>query len=966
MAPPIVNTEYYYVLKNRIHRFNTFYADQLKFGLDDRITDDIFECLHDAWVTVSMDTKGDAAKNLDAGVVISEESFEQLKEGAIGLKDRLIAIAVSKQLGERYYDENGREYYDYTYVSHEILEICVLAMYTYTNFFQQCKYIENYGVERDMGPRRAKEIAKAMFPAELKMFEVQEKSRQLFDNPLHNVKLEMDREIYKDGTNYQITFNDSNDRIPYKEVKEQHDREKQAEYKRTNEEIERKKQDKEEQLRQQQILAEQNRIIYENRMNPEMGDYSVYDSFRHAFDVVPDDDPPDARHEHFYAFFKKLGIDEKDLTAQTLIKAMYEVHNEMANDPDDLVFCEKVLPIYRQLQAFAFEVSAKESIAAGTKVDLNSTARKVDEVMAALYCTVNALGAQRGDTVTRRRAAELINGTYHRQADPKLNAWIRAAAIDRVKAYYREEGIEALNENAKSRLDYYRDSAMTSSGIASYVRHCAEEYTRYQEAIRSNSLEDGAFEQAMARGFLMDEAYALEKRIETRYASVWSKIFRVVSYLRQANALSKVKTVLGIDQNTRIADAFVEDRLNNIAKDFSDPAAVDFGRIRYDKDHKTKVTEHILAVLKLSLPGKDIPHAEDLGNVIEESGQSELDCDGDIKTTHSEYLKEQARIEEEKRLEKERLEKERLEREKAEREKAEEEERLRLEKEVERVRREKLALAEKEELYNLKVDDLEVKIEKLTDIYNKFAGEERANNELLEKRANEIPDKISMLETEKSEIPVQIEELRVQEANILQSLSEKIKDLTDNEISDKDIRNAEKEARGHVQKQIGDQGLASIKRVAEQLENNEVVKVLQGALSEINKQIAEKQARIPKIDIEIRNLWSEHARLKNQISKPSSELTTTASELKKLKDEYNYMKENKDAIIMSGEGLGFHEELFFEGENFKVRDSILRPSNWQPSDRYTVIVDGVDDARSLPLSEPVEDTGRESQISISM
>jgi tetratricopeptide (TPR) repeat protein len=124
---------------------------------------------------------------------------------------------------------------------------------------------------------------------------------------------------------------------------------------------------------------------------------------------------------------------------------MNDVHKDTKDNSDNLEFCAQVEPIYRQLQAHAFEAAIKRGIEDREVIDLNSVSRKVDETMAALYCTVNLEGFQNPNDTVRARAAEVINGVYMNVAKPNVSEWLRAAAIDNVKKYYREKGTNTLS-----------------------------------------------------------------------------------------------------------------------------------------------------------------------------------------------------------------------------------------------------------------------------------------------------------------------------------------------------------------------------------------------------------------------------------------------------------------------------------------------------------------------------------------
>ena len=737
------------------------------------------------------------------------------------------------------------------------------------------------------------------------------------------------------------------------------------------EERARRQREKEEEEALRPIRAEEERLEWERQLPNQEEDFSDYESLKHVIPVVENENPPSKINEHFYAYFAKLGIDEKDLNAQSLIGAMHRVQMAMKdNETDHYEFCKLIKPIYRQLQVLAFEARAKSDIENGREINFNETAETVDEVMGALYYTVNPVGFKKGTLETRIRAAAILNGTYMSE-ERKVSRVIREDVIKYVKHIYKTKGFDYFKEKGE---EFYLEYASEEKSTGSVIRQFNETvsyYDRYKAALADNRSNDTVHQQSLYRKFYMDNAYALEKRIETRYPSFWSKLFHFVSYFRQTSVLDHMKKALGIKAETHIRDIMVDENLNLFVKDFSDVDDFNKTRNHYNEAIKTGVLEHITNNLKVQLQ-KDLPEV-DIHDVINEvvklpvepQKNNEIIEANAIDTEIEKQLREQKRIEEARRKEEERLEKERLEKERIEREKEEAEERRRREEEERRAERERLVRAEKEDLYNQKLDELELKIERLSETYNKFYQEERLNAEHYEKQINSIPEKVSILEAQKADIPIEIDNLEAEGAKIMTSISEKIKDITENVIPKKDIKDARLESAKAIGKDVNNTSFKNANKINEYIDNDPVIKALRSALEDINKQISEKQASIPKITGEINKLWREQERLKKLANSPSEELTTTASELKKLKDEYAYMRAHKDDIIESGEGLGFHEGLFFEGENFRVRDSILRPSNYQPiSGRETVIINDLKEEKDIPFAPPIEEGGNAPQMGI--
>ena len=164
MAPQIVNQETYYALKARTHFFNQRYGQQLKHMYDDTVTEDLFSSLRDTWTDIAQYQTDDFSKtDLPFDLWITDENFERLKDAVATIRIHFAGIARDKNLGEKYVEQNGEGATDYTNVSREIFEICMLALHTYTNFFKHCDYwIRLRQFNSDTAEKRAKELAKEM------------------------------------------------------------------------------------------------------------------------------------------------------------------------------------------------------------------------------------------------------------------------------------------------------------------------------------------------------------------------------------------------------------------------------------------------------------------------------------------------------------------------------------------------------------------------------------------------------------------------------------------------------------------------------------------------------------------------------------------------------------------------------------------------------------------------------------
>lgn len=955
MAPPIINKDYYYVLKNRILSFNKRYEEKLMFKGDHRITEDMFDVLSESWKTIAQEhSKSLDIKDVPVDEEISEPLFEQFLQGAQTMVDGLTGLAFNKGLGEVYV-ELEKEHYDYTHLSHEIFEIAMLAMYTYTSFFQQCRHIKNYGRESETGIRRAKKMAETLFPKDWHIFETPYKSQLLLDNPLMPFQFEVDKGVYRDEKTYQL-HTDPKERKPYEKIHEKNLKAQAERIDRLDQERQQKKIDKENAIKQHFIDDEKRRIISEKRHNPQIGDYSVYGTFRDVLQKSRNYEEPGANFEHFYAIFKqKLDIPEDVLNAQTLLDAMHEIkYNGVFNEP----FVDQIMPVYHQLQCAAFESAAKRCVEQNIPIDFNDVSRKVDEVMAALYCASEPLKFQSSDEDARILAAEIMNGKLSNRVAPQFNEWLRLGAINQVKEDYRAIGNDAFNRNAEAIYNSYTEYSLSSSRIAKNARHDAVGYTEYREAIESGKMKDDAFSQAIVRSSFMDKAYALEKRIETRYATRWSRFIRMVSYRRQLNALADMKEALGIAPDRRVADAYLEDRLENVVKDFSNIKEIDTGRKMFTKsrDKKESVTEHIRDMMKNAMNGKELPHIEDY---TEEIIKRELDGVND-DTVNGRMRKQELEEQERKRQEEE--ERKRLEKEEEERRK--EEERLkRVEEEKEREKQreiEERVRKEKEELYNQKVDEKQLKIEKLmVELKNLTLVDEKRWAEYKEKSdeyGKEIQKMVDL--EEQHNYNVSLLKQYEKDAEVLtEKLNEEIQKLVNQAVPEKKMEDVKKKAEKNAEKHIaGGNALKGAEKISKNIED--ATRSMTQELNELNLKIDNQRNLIKRYNEKKLEFVRKQDEYNKKINVHSDDWREANTALNNAKKELEHMQQNKEKIIETGEGLGFDLEAFLGGDDFRGRPSVFVSINNNDNDklRFTVVRDSdVSEPDDLEVEPPVDE-----------
>jgi hypothetical protein len=958
MAPQVLNQETYYALKARIHFFNQRYGVKLKYLYDATVTEELFSSLSETWTEIAQYQTDDFSKtDLPLDLWITDENFEKLKDAVATIRFHFASVARDKELGEKYMEQNGKEATDYTNVSSEIFEICMLALHTYTNFFKHCDYwIRLNQFNSDTAEKRAKELAKEMhLNQSLHTFDLDLDSKQWIDNPFDNIHLDIAKKAFNKDNYTDPQWDNYKNKEPYINVKKAKDRAEAIRIANVQKEIEQKKLEKIQREQQSLINSENARIVFEKRLNPQIGDYSVYNTFRDAIPNVDNIDPTPEKLEHFYAFFKKLGIDEKDLSAQTLVQAMDDAHRETKDNLDSLEFCIAVEPIYRQLQAHAYEAAAKRAIESRERIDFNVVSRQVDETMAALYCTSNLVGFQQPDEKTRLRAAELINGTYMGVAKSNVSEWLRAAAIENVKNYYREQGIAKLTARADGIYNSFAERGNSSGNIAERAKTAAKEYARYKRAVLAGTCHDDKFAQGETRNMYMDHAYALERRVETRYATRWSRFIRLVSYLRQKNALAEMKKSLGIDKDRRIEDEFLEVRLNDFANDFSDPKDVNSLRIQYTKEPESKVIEHVRATLKLSIRGKNLPEALIIEEPVVKEG---FDPPNAGKTVIGEMLKE-----EEDRKEEERLKL--IEEEKAKEKERQEEIRRQNEKKEEEMR--KQAILEKKEIeYQEKLNEAKKRVEELEKIRKKLEDQQNKANEKIDKEIALIPGRINDLQEENYQIKLNIDSLKYKLESTMKLISQKANEAA----QETNIEKSEGVA-GFFKGVLGIdkwEQKKDAKRVNQAISNDEFFsEMTQTVLSKISVDIQNEELKIKKNEDEIKELYRKETKLK-QSKEPSAELKGAVTDHKAAKEHLQYLIDNKDKIVCVGENISFQDALLYSDDSFDVDNNVLRPTvrdSYVSNDgRFTVVVDGISEDENVPVSSRVNGDVKNKQEEI--
>ena len=254
------------------------------------------------------------------------------------------------------------------------------------------------------------------------------------------------------------------------------------------------------------------------------------------------------------------------LTAQALITAATTAHLKTLND--DKEFLTKMRPIYRHVRRAAFEAHVRKAISTKTDIDFNSVATEVDQLMGALLYTVDPLGFQEKNPKTIARATMLLGGNVSND-EQSVGVEDRKAVLEHEKNAYRAIVEDEFAPDVEKCFNAYAENNMSSRRIANNASSLLKQFLTAQKGTKTEPPAQYHTQIEMKK-LVMDEACALEQRIETRYATRAAKFFRGISYLRQRYQLNRIKKAIGISKDQRVADVYVQTRLNDLFVDTSD------------------------------------------------------------------------------------------------------------------------------------------------------------------------------------------------------------------------------------------------------------------------------------------------------------------------------------------------------------------------------------------------------------
>ena len=754
--PTIINQDAYRMFVARLIHINNKYYDRYADKTDpeyakNRLVNyktpfdiDMFYRMNHRWLSLAQEyykTKDDPTglKNIsekDKVHSFEPKHFDLIKQAATELFYDLSDIAEKNKFGTPYTDNNGKEQMDYTEVVDDILELSLLATHAYTDIFNVLENEKNYG----SADRRMEELAYCMHNSHYSDMGrhlpvrkwISGTSQRFLNNPNFAIKTMLpgySEENYLDrrlDPRFSPFKTESKKRTPEEEAKHQEEiaqlvEKAKEEERKKQEEIEREMREEGERLAAEEE-ARRKAQSEEERVSSLLARYA--DETK-AVPFVPNEENPSKVNQAMYAYFDKfaerMGIDQSKFNAQSLIQASSiaflteYTRNIVENGEFDIEnkFLKDMVEIYKNVSHLTYDAYIQKCLKENTPIDLNVPSKEVLDLMGVAMYTMypNVVNGEKIDTGITHNIAKVVNG-YFASGAIKYDKFMRDDAIERAKLDYINNKDDAFfTADAEARFEGFATRKLSSNDIVAETADIVNSYRGYKinRADPERAGSRTAFTEAERRKFAMDAAYALERRVETRYGSRLARFFRYFSYAKQRDELARVKEILGIPKEQRVAEHMKSSRINDLfveankktVKNLSDDRQKLVGNnpIKYlnklleqnlSKEDMPKITnkdmqdeEHKRAIKYEELTPAAIQRMKELEE--ERRIQEEIRLENERK-----------RKEEEERIRKEEEEKERIRKEEEERKRKEEEERLRKEEE-ERQRKEEEERRRKEE-----------------------------------------------------------------------------------------------------------------------------------------------------------------------------------------------------------------------------------------------------------------------------
>ena len=584
-----------YAFQNRLLTFKERYKDQL--SKDDVIDEGCFLPIAREWKELRRKyPKGERYAR------INDEDFQPFLDACKEVYGYFANLAYKRDLCGTYQENNGQVTKEYTYVAGEILELGALSLRAYTEVLTLCDNEWEYEWTKTL----ASKLVHAFYDDKvLPVMGVPHQTAEMLNSPTH-AALVTSTMVPREFVNVVHLPK----RKPYAEiVKEREEREKRRDQEVKNPPEQQKKNDEKEKIEAERIKQEKQQQLEREelvrKVDEELQEIDSYESTKTSIPRVPNQEQPDKINAMFYRYFEKfadeMGIDEKDLNAQSLINAMTTAH--LKNEGSDTkAFRTEVQKYYRHLRRQTYESYLKKCVENNSSIDFNKASKEVDRLMGVLLYTVDPVGFQEKNPETASRAQMLFTGNVG-ESEHRIIAIDRKDVLGHAKYFFANKSISTFTKDAEARFQSYTDEKRSTNQIVKKAKNLLSAYLDSKNLSKDSAEESLKNEypgqlrlyRVQAKKAALDEAYALEKRIETRYASRAARFFRYFSYQKQLDMLDRMKKGLGLNPNERVATNYFDARMEGSFADDSDPKLYD----EMDKDIKPEeALDRIVSDLK--------------------------------------------------------------------------------------------------------------------------------------------------------------------------------------------------------------------------------------------------------------------------------------------------------------------------------------------------------------------------------
>ena len=888
--------------------------------------------------------------------------IEMLKQSTEEVYFQLSSVVEEMKLGKPYTNSKGEEKLDYTEIAHDLLELSILATHAYTDVFNILEKEYGSGAYDKM-----EDLARSMHSSSYnkrgydlprRRLAVDAASEALICNPLSVKNLfagypenEFLKMTYK-YEEYQRKLEESLKRTPEEE-----------------EEIRKRREEHEKKEKEEDRIAEEKRKEEDRKLiEQEQAELKAQKEREHieelhednerglsAFPIVPNDPEPSKINQPMYAYFEKfadrMGIDQSKLNAQSIIQAAsiaYITENTryIAEEKIDTEsFLNDMTAVCNQVSRITYAAYIEKCINEHRPIDFDVPFNEISDLMSVTMYTMypKVVSGEKTDFSISGAIDRVVNG-YTARHD--INT--RAEAMELARLAYLDKPDAFFTADAEARFEGFTTQKRSSDSIVEETAAIVNSYNQYKKnrvdpdpqinPKNATAPRRTAFGEGEMRKKAMDAAYALEKRIETRYKSRLSRFFRYFSYSKQKEELAREKAILGVPQDQRVASYIKSYRIDDIFVDANHKNS----NKAIDRERQTRVgadpKKYIIQLLEKNLGKDNIPNITD----------DELDNE-----IHARYIKFQemtpAALAYEKAKEEERLRQEEeariLKEQEEERLRKEEEEKISQEPEKQEnlnenadeyveedaVEEEQEPLITEEEyakkVYEAKEKLFEDKIKVITANLNASEKLRKSKEDERNRDIEKNKDIFAQMEKEANDLREANNELNSQIYFLQEQISEMSKQLGDRALENTNLEEqalAEAKEKSSFFSKVGSVFTSQktkdeeAKKEAEKAEARDEPKkavkltkgVLDGLTEELSNYVAQVQLNTQTADKLDKDKWIYENRATRLKSNPSEVELSAAKEVKSYQRNIDDLMKNNEKIIESGEGLNFDENLF--------------------------------------------------------